>query len=80
MSKHKSINKYSKLYRITFNEYTNALKNTVSNGEKEIGKTEYIECDSDGSLIIRESEFDIYRKFGGGIQTMVYAGFMYEGE
>lgn len=78
MSKHKDINKISNLYRVTFREYTNCLHNTVSTNEKEIGKSEYVECDKDGSLIIRESEFDFYKRFGNGIATMTYLGFIYE--
>ena len=78
MSKHRSIDKTSRLYLVTFNEYTNCLNDTVSDNNKEISKTQYIECSKGGSLIIRESEFEFYQKFGGGIKSMTYLGFMYE--
>ena len=70
--------KATKIYSITFNQYTNCLNNTVSDGNKEIGKTEYVHCDSDGSLLIREDEFDFYQKYGQGIKSMNYIGIMYD--
>lgn len=69
--------KATKIYAIRFNRYTNALRDTVSDGG-DIGKTEYIHCDECGCLLIREDEFDYYRKFGGGIKEMSYVGIMYE--
>ena len=65
-----------KLYKIYFNRYTNAYPgDTVSHND---GGMLYVQCDEDGSLIIKEDEFFYYKQFGGGIKSMTYIGLFYE--
>ena len=59
------------------------MRDTVSDNKKEIGTSEYIDCYNtgfcdDGTVLIREDEFDYYRQFGGGIKTMNFVGIMYD--
>lgn len=65
-----------KLYKIYFNTYTNAYPgDTVRHNDEDMV---FLQCDEDGSLIIKEDEFDYYRQFGNGIKSMNYIGLFYE--
>ena len=63
-----------KIYEVEFIEYTNCMKDTVSNG-KEIGKIEYIDVGKE-PFLIKESEFDKYMKFGKGFRIVKFVGNM----
>lgn len=65
----------TKLYEVTFREYTNWTKNTISDGKGL--QSDYIEVDN-GSLIIADYEFEYYKQFGGGFNTIRFIGFRYE--
>ena len=59
-----------RLYKVTFNRYTNYNKNAVSDGKKYI--------DTDEPLIIREDQIDGIRRYGNGIRQLEYIGVLYE--
>lgn len=62
-----------KVYEVEFMNYTNYMRDTVSNGAKEIKDTEYINVGKE-PFLIRESEFDKYMKFGGGFRIVRFVG------
>lgn len=75
-SMHKMDSNVKKLYKIYFNRYTNAYPgDTVSHNNDDMV---FLQCDEDGSLIIKEDEFFYYKQFGGGIKSMTYIGIFYE--
>ena len=61
-----------KVYEVEFMQYTNAMRDTVSDGG-EIGKTKYINVGKE-PFLIRESEFDKYMKFGKGFRIVKFVG------
>jgi hypothetical protein len=58
-----------KIYSVLFREYTNGLRDTVHSEEF----NKYLET---RDLLIREHEFDYYKKFGGGFEALTFVGFM----
>lgn len=60
--------KIEKLYEVEFMNYTNYMKDTVSNNDGD-----YIDIGHE-PFIIRESEFDKYMKYGGGFRTVKFVG------
>lgn len=78
-----------KLYKVIFNEYTNCMCNCVLaemeykeldlNGKivNEGTETEYLRIPKTGTLVIREDELDLYKKFGNGFKTIELVGEMY---
>ena len=69
-----------RIYAVTFNSYTNAFKNAVSDGNKDIAKTEYIHISQDIPFLIRESELLYYSKFGKGYSMVKCVGELSEKE
>ena len=69
-----------RIYAVTFNSYTNGLRNTVSDGNKDIGKTEYLSLSQDIPFLIRESELLYYSKFGKGYSMVKCVGELSEKE
>ena len=70
--------KKDRIYLVTFNKYTDFSNRTVAryytvNG---VEKSEYISIPESG-LLIRERDFDAYRKFGNGFKTLQIVGEMY---
>ena len=63
-----------RIYAVTFNSYTNALRNTVSDGNKDIAKTKYLHISQDLPFLIRESELLYYSKFGEGYSIVKCVG------
>lgn len=57
-----------KLYEVEFMNYTNSMKDTVSNNDGDYINTG---CEP---FIIRESEFDKYMKYGNGFRTVKFVG------
>ena len=68
-----------KIYRITFRQYINGSRNTVSNhnSTNPCEKDSYIELEKNGSILVRENEIDFYKQFGDGIDTMEFVGLLY---
>lgn len=62
-----------KVYEVEFMNYTNCMRDTVSNDEKEIGNMKYIDVGKE-PFLIRESEFDKYMKYGGGFRIVRFVG------
>ena len=56
----------TRIYAVTFLEYTNALRNCVSyNPTNEIGKAEYIYTEQvTGKILVSENNIDRIKKFG----------------
>ena len=50
-----------KVYEVEFLNYTNCMRDTVSNGAKDIKDTEYINVGKE-PFLIRESEFEKYMR------------------
>lgn len=63
-----------RIYAVTFNRYTNALRDCVSDGNRDIAKIEYISLPKDVPFLIRESELLKYVKFGNGYASVVCVG------
>ena len=65
-------NKMIKLYRVEFIEYNNHMYDSIScskwNTTISLSEPKY--------LIIKESDIDYYRNFGGGIKSMDFIGYM----
>lgn len=72
--------KCENLYKVTFNEYTNGLRDTVAkyDGSKYSLKasTDYVHIPFNG-LIIRESELEYYAQFGEGFASCECIGSLY---
>ena len=62
-----------KVYEVEFMQYTNCMNDTVSDGEKEIGKATYIHVGRE-PFLIKESDFPKYQKFGGGFRIVRFVG------
>lgn len=69
----KGINDGEKVYEVEFMKYTNCMRDTISNDEKEIGNMKYINVGKE-PFLIRESEFDKYMKYGGGFRIVRFVG------
>ena len=70
-----------KLYRVTFNEYTNCMHNCVARYTDEEGKEvplleQYLHIPKTG-LIIREDELNQYKEYGNGFSSIQIVGEMY---
>lgn len=63
-----------KVYEVEFMEYTNSMRDTVSDGA-ELGKIKYIHVGKE-PFLIKESEFDKYMKFGKGFRIVRFVGNM----
>ena len=66
----------TRIYAVTFLEYTNALRNCVSyNPTHEIGKAEYIYTEQDtGKILVSETNIDRIKKFG--IKDLTFVGYL----
>lgn len=66
-----------KVYSVTFMQYTNCSRDTISNNKKD---TKYITVNEHGfehaPFLIKENEIDKYKDFGGGIKELIFAGYM----
>jgi len=61
------------VYSVTFNHYTNCMRNAVSNNSKDL---DYIDIDPDTPLLIFEDEVEKYQQYGGGISHLICVGEM----
>lgn len=66
----------TRIYAVTFLEYTNALRNCVSyNPTNEIGKAEYIYTEQvTGKILVSENNIDRIKKFG--IKDLTFVGYL----
>jgi len=62
-----------KVYEVEFMEYTNCMKDTVSNQAKEIGDRKYIGVGKE-PFLVRESELEKYRAWGNGFRIIRFVG------
>lgn len=62
-----------KVYLVEFIEYTNCMRDTVSDGNENIGETKYITVGKE-PFLVRESELDKYSKYGKGYRSMLFVG------
>ena len=70
-----------KIYKVEFMEYTNVFKDTVSNQTKETVSNQIKEIKDKKYLmvgkepfLVRESELDNYRAWGGGFRYIEFVG------
>lgn len=66
----------TRIYAVTFLEYTNALRNCVSyNPTHEIDKAEYIYTEQGtGKILVSETNIDRIKKFG--IKDLTFVGYL----
>ena len=66
----------TRIYAVTFVEYTNALRDCVSyNPTNEIGKAEYIYTEQiTGKILVSETNIDRIKKFG--IKDLTFVGYL----
>ena len=62
-----------KVYEIEFMNYTNVMRDTVCDGETELGKGQYLTVGRE-PFLIKESEFDKYMKYGNGFRVVRFVG------
>lgn len=68
--------KLEKVYRITFMWYTNVMKDAVSDWDGKghsLADCEYLDVGKE-SFLLRESQLEYYRKFGGGYRNIEFVG------
>jgi hypothetical protein len=53
------------------------MNDTVSDGNKEIGKTKYLDVGK-AAFLIRENDIDKIRQYGQGINTLKFVGYLKE--
>lgn len=61
------LDKTEKVYIVNFMSYTNCMNNAVSNGET------YLDIGYE-PFLVRESDLDYYRQFGGGYRDLKFVG------
>ena len=66
---------YEKIYKVTFMKYTNAMENTVSDHPGS-GRGDCTYLDTSEPFLVRESELDLYRHFGGGFRSIEFVGML----
>ena len=71
-------NKMIKLYRIEFMRYNNYCYDAVSTSEEKDHDT--ISLSEPKYLIIKESDIEYYKRFGNGIKSMQFVGYMEDRE
>ena len=62
-----------KVYKVEFMQYTNCLKDTVSDGNEDIGERKYLKIGIN-PIIIRESDLPKYMKYGNGFRSVEFIG------
>ena len=67
-----------KIYSVEFLNYCSYTKSTVSNNDDDIS-TRYIDTKPE-PFLIRESEIEYWKSFGGGFKTLTYVGVLRESE
>lgn len=67
--------KMEKVYEVEFMNYTNAMRNCVSDGSEDLGNIKYVHVGKE-AFLIKESAIDYYRQFGGGFRNLKFIGNM----
>lgn len=67
--------KYEKIYEVEFLKYTNSMKNSVSDHPGS-GRADCMYLDTSEPFLVRESELDLYRHFGGGYRSTKFVGML----
>lgn len=72
--------KKEKVYRAEFMEYTGYTKSTVAKygakyGPDKIKDAEYLDVGSE-PFLVKESDIDKYKDFGGGYKVLTFVGFI----
>ena len=67
--------KYEKIYEVKFLKYTNVMENSVSDYPGS-GRTDCMYLDTTEPFLVRESELDLYRHFGGGYRSTKFVGML----
>ena len=62
-----------KVYKVEFMEYTNYMRDTVSNQKMEIGNKKYLTVGKE-PFLVKESELDKYRVWGNGFRYIEFVG------
>ena len=62
-----------KIYKVEFMNYANVFKDTVRNQAKEIEDKKYLKVGKE-PFLVRESELDNYRAWGGGYRYIEFVG------
>ncbi len=62
-----------KVYKVEFMQYTNCLKDTVSDGNKDFDERKYLKIGIN-PIIIRESDLSKYMKYGNGFRSVEFIG------
>jgi len=68
--------KLEKVYKVTYMLYTNAMRDTVSDWDGKghsLADCEYLDVGKE-SFLLRESQLEYYRKFGGGYRNIEFVG------
>lgn len=68
--------KLEKVYKVTFMQYTSVMKDTVSDWDGKghsLADCEYLDVGKE-SFLLRESQLEYYRKFGGGYRNIEFVG------
>ena len=60
-----------KIYKVTFNQYTNSFRDTVSSKDNE----KYLDVGR-GDFLIREDDMEYYKQFGDGFACLELVGYM----
>lgn len=62
-----------KVYEVEFMQYTNCMRDTVCDEEKELGKGQCLHVGKE-PFLIKESDFPKYQKYGGGFRIVRFVG------
>lgn len=68
-----------KIYEVEFMQYTNCMRDTVCNNTENIKDGKYIRVGKE-PFLIKESEFDKYKEYGGGFRIVKFVGNMKVGD
>ena len=64
-----------KVYEVEFMQYTNCMRDTVCDDSKNLGDQKYINVGKE-AFLIKESDFEKYRRYGNGFRVVKFVGNM----
>lgn len=64
-----------KVYEVEFMQYTNCMKDTVCNNAENFKDLKHINVGKE-PFLIKESDFEKYKKFGNGFRVVRFVGNM----
>ena len=62
-----------KVYAVKFMEYTNCMRDTVSNSAENIGEMKYINIGKE-PFLVKDSELEKYMVYGNGFRSIEFVG------